>query len=85
MHLIDTPLKLYQDAEYLNKECEPKIFGKLIILCSDLELEYIDNNILIHQSANTKCLLKMFNIENFSSLSTFIVVLSFDSEKIRSK
>lgn len=56
MNLIDTPLKLYQDAEYLNKECELKIFEK-IKLCSGLELEYIDNNILIHQSANTKCLL----------------------------
>ena len=59
MNLIGTPKKLSQTAEYLKKEFEVKDLGKTK-LCLGLKLEYKENEIIIHQSAYTKRVLKRF-------------------------
>ena len=59
MNLIETPEELSKTIEYLKKEFEVKDLGKTK-LCLGLELAHKANEIIVHQSAYTKRILKHF-------------------------
>ena len=80
MNLIGTPEELSKTVEYLKKEFEVKDLGKTK-LCLSLKLEHKENEIIVHQSAYTKRVLKCFCMDNAYPLSTLIVVLSLEPHK----
>ena len=80
MNLIGTPKELSKTADYLKKEFEVKDLGKTK-LCLGLELEYKANEIIIHQSAYTKKVLKRFYMDKAYPLSTPMVVRLLEPHK----
>ena len=80
MNLIETLEKLSKTAEYLKKEFEVKDLGKTK-LCLGLELAHKANEIIVHQSAYTKRVLKHFYMDKAYPLSTPMVVRLFKPHK----
>ncbi|KAL6568032.1 hypothetical protein OROHE_003716 [Orobanche hederae] len=80
INLIGTPKELTDAAEYVKKEFEVKDLG-ITKLCLILEIKHKYNEILVHQSAYTKRLLKRFNMDKAHPLSTPMVVRNLDLMK----
>ena len=64
----------------LKKEFEIKDFGKNKF-CIGLQIEYLPYGIFVHQSNHTEKVLKCFNMDNVTHLSTPMVVRSLDVTK----
>ena len=80
MNLIETPEELSKTIEYLKKEFEVKDLGKTK-LCLGLKLAHKANEIIVHQSAYTKRILKHFYMDKAYPLSTLMVVRSLEPHK----
>ena len=80
LNLIGTPKELQTAVEYLKKEFEIKDFGKTKS-CLGLQIEHLENNIFIHQSAYTQKVLKHFRMDFAHPLSTPMVVRALDPKK----
>ena len=84
MNLIRTPKELSKTAEYLKKEFEVKDLGKTKLYLGlelELELEHKANEIIVHQLAYTKKVLKYFYMDKAYPLSTPMVVRSLEPHK----
>ena len=66
--------------DLLKKEFEMKDLGKTKY-CLGLQIEHVPNGILVHQSNYTERILKRFNMNNATSLSTPMVVRSLNIDK----
>ena len=77
INIIGTPKELTKTAEYLKREFKVKDLGKTK-LCLGLQLEHKTNGILVYQLAYTKRILERFNMDKSHTLSTPMVVRSFE-------
>ncbi|XP_070032053.1 uncharacterized mitochondrial protein AtMg00810-like [Nicotiana tomentosiformis] len=77
INLVGTSEKFQKEIEYLKKEFEMKDLGKTK-LCLGLQIEYLADEIFIHQSAYTERVLKRFYMDKMHALSTPIVARSLE-------
>ena len=80
LNLVETPEELTKTADYLKNEFEIKDLGKTKF-CLDLQIEYLPDGILIHQSTHTEKVLKHFHMDKAHPLITPMVVRSLDVKK----
>lgn len=80
INLIGTPEEVQKAIEYLKKEFEMKDLGKTKI-CLGLQIEYLVDEVFIHQSAYTEKILKRFYMDKAHPLSTPMVVRSLEVSK----
>lgn len=69
VNLVGTPAELQKAIKYLKKEFEMKDLGK-IKFCLGLQIEYLADEIFIHQFAYTENVLKCFYMDKAHPLST---------------
>ena len=72
--------ELTKTANYLKNEFEMKDLSKTNFFLG-LQIEYISNGILIHQSTYTEKVMKYFHMDKAHPLSFPMVVRSFDVKK----
>ena len=77
LNLVGIPEELTRTTNYLKKEIEMKDFGKTKF-CLALQIEHFPNRVLVYQSAYVKKVLNRFYMDKTHSLSSPIVVGSFD-------
>ncbi|KAL1214883.1 Retrovirus-related Pol polyprotein from transposon TNT 1-94 [Cardamine amara subsp. amara] len=80
LNILRTSEEISQTVEYLKKEFEMKDLGKTRF-CLGLQLEYMNNGILVHQTTYTEKVLKRFNMDQSHPLSSPMVVRSLDLDK----
>nr|GEX99301.1 retrovirus-related Pol polyprotein from transposon TNT 1-94 [Tanacetum cinerariifolium] len=72
LNIIGTNKEINEVVMHLKKEFKMKDLGKTKY-CLGLQIEYIPNGILVHQSNYTETVLKRFNMDKAKSLSTPMV------------
>ncbi|KAD2803914.1 hypothetical protein E3N88_37291 [Mikania micrantha] len=84
LNIIGTHEEIHEAIVLLKKEFEMKDLGKTKY-CLGLQIEYLNNGILVHQSTYTEKLLKRFNMDKANPLSTPMVVrsLNVDNDPFR--
>ena len=80
MNVIGTSSEIEETVKFLKSEFEMKDLGKTKF-CLGLELEHRATGILVHQSAYTQKMLRRFNMDMCTQLSTPMVVRSLDVNK----
>ncbi|KAF3627411.1 putative vicilin-like antimicrobial peptides 2-2-like [Capsicum annuum] len=80
INLIETPIELQKEIDYLKKEFEMKDLGRTR-LCLGLEIEHLMNGIFVHQSTYIEKVLKVFYMDGVHHLSTPMVVRSLNVTK----
>ena len=80
LNLIGTPEEIQKAVEYLKKEFEIKDFGKTKF-CLGLQIEHLEGEIFVHQTAYTQKVLKRFRMDKTHTLSTPMVIRSLDPYK----
>ena len=80
LNIIGTTNELSEAVVNLKKEFEMKNLGKTN-LCLGLQIEHLENEIFVHQSAYISKVLKRFYMDNAHPLSTPMVVRSLDVNK----
>ncbi|GJV63668.1 putative RNA-directed DNA polymerase [Tanacetum coccineum] len=84
LNIIGTNKEIQEVIILLKKEFKMKDLGKTKY-CLGLQIEYMHNGIIIHQSNYTEKLLKRFNVDKAKPLSTSMVVrsLNVDNDPFR--
>ena len=80
MILIGTPEELQKVVEYLKEKFDIKNFEKTKF-CLDLQIEYLEGGIFVHQIIYTQKVLKRFYMDKTYTLSTPTVARSLDPNK----
>ena len=80
LNLIETHEVLIKTIDYLKKEFEMKDLGKTKY-CLGLQIEHCSDDVLIYQSTYTEKVLKRFHMDKSHSLSSPMVVRSFEVTK----
>ena len=80
MNIIGHAEDIEEASDYLKAEFEMKDMGKTHI-CLGLQIEYLPEGILIHQSTYTRKVLERFNILKAHPVTTPMVVRSLDKDK----
>ena len=76
-NLVGTLQELTRTTNYLKKEFEMKYLGKTKF-CLGLQIEHFPIRVLVHQSAYTKKVLKLFFMDKANPLSFPMVVRPLD-------
>ena len=77
LNLIGIPEKLIRIIKFLKKEFEMKDLGKTKF-CLDQQIEHFPIEVLVHQSAYSKKILKCFYMDKAHPLSLPMIVRSLD-------
>ncbi|KAL0556012.1 hypothetical protein IC582_004516 [Cucumis melo] len=80
LNIIRTPKELSKTIEYLKEKFEMKDLGKTKF-CLDLQIEYLADEIFIHQLTYTEKILKIFYMDKAHLLNISIVVRLLDVKK----
>ena len=80
LNLIGTPEELTRRANYLKREFKMKDLG-ITKFCLALQIEHFPTGILVHQSAYTTKILKLFYMNEAHPLTSPMVVRSLDVKK----
>ncbi|KAL0796991.1 hypothetical protein Bca101_068368 [Brassica carinata] len=86
LNIIGTSREISETIKYLKKEFEMKDLGKTRF-CLGLQLEYINDEILVHQMAYTEKVLRRFKMSESHPFSSPMVVrsLNLDTDPFRPK
>ena len=79
LNIIGTQKEIQKASDYLKGEFEMKDLGQTQY-CLGLQIEHSQNGIFVHQSTYTKRVLKRFNMDKSTPLSTPMVVRSLNIE-----
>ena len=80
LNLVGTPEELTRTKKYLKKEFEMRDLRKAKF-CLGFQIEHFSTRVLVHQSAYTMKILKLFYINKTHLLSSSMVVRSLDMKK----
>ena len=80
LNIIGTHKEILEILMYLKNEFEMKDLEK-IKYCIDLQIEYLQSRILLHQLNYTEKVLKRFSMDKANPLSTSMVIRSLNAKK----